>query len=101
MIPISKPLIDESEIKNVVEVLKSGILTSGEWVRKLEEEFAKYIGVKYAVATTNGTTALDIALKALDVKITPRTKAIIGVHLFGHPFDLTSSALKGEDPHKL
>ena len=68
MISISKPLIDESEIKNVVGVLKSGILASGEWVKRFEEEFAKYIGVKYAVATTSGTTALDIALKALDVK---------------------------------
>ena len=135
MIPIiAKPSIDSQEIENVVEVLKSGMLASGEWTRRFESEFADYIGTKYAVTTTSGTTALDIALKALDIergdevivpdftfiatanavlfqnarpvfvdvdeetfaidpgdvveKISSRTKAVIGVHLFGHPFDV-------------
>jgi len=63
MIPLSKPLTDDSEIKNVMEVFKSGMLASGEWVSRFEDEFREYVGTKYAVATSNGTVALDIALK--------------------------------------
>ena len=133
MISLCKPIIGDQEANNVLEVLKSGILASGEWVKRFEEEFSRYIGTNYAVANSNGTVALDIALKALDLKegdevivpdftfiatanavlfqggkpvfadidketfnfdpedvtrkITSKTKAIIGVHLFGHPFD--------------
>jgi len=68
VIQILKPLIDEIEIKNVVEVLKSGMLASGERVNNFEDAFADYTGTKYAIATTSGTTALGIALKALDIR---------------------------------
>ena len=68
MIPIAKPIIEDDEINAVVRVLKSGVLAQGEEVKKFEEEFAKYIGTKYAVAVSNGTTALDIILKAIGVK---------------------------------
>lgn len=67
MIPIAKPVIQDEEIKNVVNVLKSGILAQGKWVSEFEQHFSDYIGVKYAVATINGTSALDIALKALKI----------------------------------
>ncbi len=67
-IPLSKPCLGEEEKKAVNEVLDSGFLAQGENVRKFEEEFARYVGVKEAVATSNGTTALFVALKALGVK---------------------------------
>ena len=49
MIPISKPLLDEAEIKNVTEVLKSGMLASGTWVNNFENAFAGYVGLKHAI----------------------------------------------------
>ncbi|AHF81258.1 DegT/DnrJ/EryC1/StrS family aminotransferase [Thermococcus paralvinellae] len=67
-IPIAKPLIGDEEINAVIEVLKSGMLASGKEVEAFEREFAEYLGAKYGIATCNGTTALDVALKALKIK---------------------------------
>ncbi len=67
MIPIAKPLIGEEEKQAVLEVLESGILAQGPRVQALEEAFAKYCGVRYAVATSSGTTALHVALLAHDI----------------------------------
>lgn len=64
MIPIAKPLIGEEEKKAVLEVLESGIIAQGPRVKAFEEEFARMCGVKYAIATTSGTTALHVALLA-------------------------------------
>lgn len=66
-IPIAKPLLGQEELEAIREVLKSGVLTQGEKIRLFERNFANYIGVKHAVAVSNGTTALDTALKALKV----------------------------------
>ncbi|MBI2085896.1 DegT/DnrJ/EryC1/StrS family aminotransferase [Candidatus Daviesbacteria bacterium] len=68
LIPIAKPIIDQKEIDEVVSVLKSGELSSGKWVEKFEDEFAKFIKVKYAVAVSSGTTALYLALLALGIE---------------------------------
>jgi len=65
MIPIAKPLLGREELEAVREVFESGQLVQGKKVRLFEEAFAKYIGVKHAVAVLNGTIALDLALKAL------------------------------------
>ena len=135
-IPIAKPIIGDEEIKAVEMVLKSGMLAQGESVKRFEDEFASYLGVKNAVAVNNGTVALDLAIKALGLKpggeiitpaftfiatancalyqglrpvfadvdertfnidpddlqkkITSRTRAVVGVHLYGHPFDLAA-----------
>ncbi len=142
MIPIAKPWIGEEEKKEVEKVLDSGYLASGEWVKKFEREFADYIGVKYALATTNGTQALILALESIDVrnkevlvpsftfiasatsviraggrpifvdidertytidindlkkKITNKTKAIIAVHLYGHPANMDEIMEIAED----
>jgi len=71
MIPINKPIIGELEIKFVLEALRSGILTGrgggGPFARKFEEEFAKFVKVKYALATSSGTAALHMALVAAGV----------------------------------
>jgi len=64
MIPIAKPLIGEEEKRAVMEVLDSGVLAQGPKVAAFEEAFARMVGVKYAVATSSGTTALHTALLA-------------------------------------
>lgn len=67
-IPLSRPIIGEEEKKAVLEVLESGQLAQGEQVASFEREFAEYIGTKEAVATSSGTAALFVALKALGVQ---------------------------------
>jgi dTDP-4-amino-4,6-dideoxygalactose transaminase len=64
MIPISKPSIGLEEEQAVLEVLRSGILAQGARVKDLENVFAQYIGVKHAIATNSGTSALYVALLA-------------------------------------
>jgi perosamine synthetase len=67
VIPIAKPQIGNEEIQAVTDVLKSGMLAQGKIVEKLEQEFASYIGVKYAIATNSGTSALHTALAAVGI----------------------------------
>lgn len=64
MIPISKPIIGENEMRAVQNVLESGMLAQGARVADFECAFAEYTNVKHAIATSNGTTALHIALLA-------------------------------------
>lgn len=52
----------------VLEVLRSGNYIMGENVKAFENEFAEYMGVKYAVSCGNGTDALHIALRAAGIK---------------------------------
>jgi dTDP-4-amino-4,6-dideoxygalactose transaminase len=132
-IPIARPVLGEVEAKAVVDVLNSGMLTQGEAVKKFEDDFSHYLGIRNSIAVSNGTVALDLALKALGLqpgdevispaftfiatanailyqgakpvfadvdsrmfnidpqdlqkKVTSKTKAVIGVHLYGQPFD--------------
>ncbi|HUW95653.1 MAG TPA: DegT/DnrJ/EryC1/StrS family aminotransferase [Anaerolineae bacterium] len=64
MIPISKPLIGKEEIEAVIGVLESGQLAQGPRVLEFEEHFAAFCGVRHAIATSSGTTALVAALLA-------------------------------------
>ena len=61
-IPIAKPVFGKEEINAVKEVLESGIVASGPKTKAFEKSFAEYVGVEEAVAVTNGTVALDVAL---------------------------------------
>jgi len=79
-IPIAKPVLGREELEAVRKVFESGILVQGEKVRLFEEEFAKYVNVKDAVAVANGTMALDAALKAL--KIGPGDEVITSAFSF-------------------
>jgi len=62
MIPLVDPPIGERERNRVAEVISSGQLADGPEVRAFESAFAEFCGTEYAVATSNGTTALHAAL---------------------------------------
>lgn len=62
MIQISKPLMEEEEKNIVCKVLSEGMLASGEYVTEFESRFSNYLGCRYSVCTSNGTTALHAAL---------------------------------------
>jgi dTDP-4-amino-4,6-dideoxygalactose transaminase len=133
-IPISKPNLGEREIAAVSEVIRGGMIAQGPKVAEFEARFAEMLGVKHAIATNNGTTALTVALMAHDLGsedevivpsfsffatassvlasgakpvfadidphsfnldpqaaeavITPKTRAIMPVHLYGQPADM-------------
>jgi len=67
-IPFERPSIGKEEIKAVTKVLKSGWLTMGPETQAFEEEFAKYVGAKHAIAVNSATSGLFLALKALGIK---------------------------------
>lgn len=134
-IPISKPFIGAREKELVLEALNSGWVSSiGKYIDQFEANFARYCGTEYALAVSNGTTGLHLALASLGLQagdeviipdltfvatanaiaytgatpvladidpdtlcidaasvkslITAKTKAIIPVHLYGHPADM-------------
>jgi perosamine synthetase len=134
-IPVAEPDIGQEELYNINEAVKSGWISSkGRFIVEFEEKFSKYSSAKFGVSTSNGTTALHLALAALDIKagdeviiptltfiacanvvrytgakpvfvdshpdywcidpgkieekITDKTKAIMPVHLYGHPCDM-------------
>src|SRR5437867_11349401 len=63
-IPIARPLLGEEELAGVREVLASGMLAQGAKVEAFEKAFAKALDRKHAIAVTNGTAALHVALLA-------------------------------------
>ncbi len=65
---IARPYIDDSDIKGVVEVLKSGWLSLGPKYLQFEADIAKYVGSKYAIAVSNGTVALHLGVRALGLE---------------------------------
>jgi perosamine synthetase len=67
MIPYGGHYIDEDDIKAVVDLLRSGILTQGPTVSAFERTVAEYVGAKYAVAVSSGTAALHLAVLAAGV----------------------------------
>ena len=134
-IPISKPFIGAREKELVLDALNSGWVSSiGKYIDEFEGNFARYCGTEYALAVSNGTTGLHLALASLNLQpgdeviipdltfvatanavaytgarpiladieadtlcidpasvkslISKRTKAIIPVHLYGHPADM-------------
>ena len=126
--------LEEEIISAVRQVLRRGDFVLGEMLRRFEEQFAAYIGVRHAVGVANGTAALRLALlslgigpgdevivpahtfvatvsavihagarpvlvdvtadtylidtEAVEQAITPRTRAIIPVHLYGQPAEM-------------
>ncbi|HEX7453175.1 MAG TPA: DegT/DnrJ/EryC1/StrS family aminotransferase [Polyangiaceae bacterium] len=67
-IPVCEPNLGGRELEYVTKAVSGGwISSSGSYVGEFEREFAKYLGVPYAVTTTSGTTALHLALVAAGI----------------------------------
>jgi len=66
LIPYGHQSIDDEDIQSVIEVLKSDWLTTGPTVDLFERELASYISARHTIAVNSGTSALDIAVQALD-----------------------------------
>lgn len=66
-IPLCRPDITQLELDYVTEVLRSGQLSLGPRVAQFEEKFAAYLGVRHAIAVNSGTSALHLAVRALDI----------------------------------
>ncbi len=66
-IPYGRHEIDDDDIAAVVAVLRSDWLTTGPMVERFEGAFAAYVGVSHAVAVSNGTAALHLAMLAADI----------------------------------
>lgn len=64
-IPLCLPSIGDSEIEEVTRVLRSNQLSLGPVLTRFEEQFASYIGTKYAVAASSGTAALHMGVRAM------------------------------------
>ena len=67
MIPITRPSLGDEEVAAAAEVIRSGWLTQGERVAQFESAVAQYVGAKHAVAVSNCTTALHLALVAAGI----------------------------------
>ncbi|WP_198959210.1 DegT/DnrJ/EryC1/StrS family aminotransferase [Bradyrhizobium canariense] len=138
-IPISQPSIGVREKELVLAAVESGWVSSiGRFIDEFENSFARYCGTEFAIAVSNGTTGLHLALAAfgigpgdevivpdltfvatanavaytgakpvladvdpetlcidpgsVEALITPRTKAVMPVHLYGHPADMDAIA---------
>ena len=134
-IPVAEPHLGAKELLYVSECVLTGWVSSaGKFIAQFEEMFAAFCGTPYAIATSSGTSALHLAVRALDIgpgdevivptlsfiatatavtytgarpvfvdseretwnidpeliehAVTKHTKAIIPVHLFGHPANM-------------
>ncbi|MDP1393426.1 LegC family aminotransferase [Lysinibacillus capsici] len=68
-VPLHEPTFNEKEVEYVTDCIETGWVSSvGAYVTRFEEDLAKFVGVKRAVAVVNGTASLHIALKAVGVK---------------------------------
>jgi len=80
LIPLCDPDMSQAELDAVLEVLQSASISSGEAVEAFEEAFARYLGRKYAVATSSGTMGLMLVLDAYGLG--PGTEVIASPHSF-------------------
>ncbi len=147
-VPIANPVLDGNELNYVSQCIKTSWISSkGKFVRQFEEMFSDLVGLPNALAVSNGTVALHLALEALGIgkgdevivpdltfaatinaviytgatpvladvdkdtwglsadtirtKITSKTKAIIPVHLYGHPCEIYGIQKLAEDNNLL
>ncbi len=67
-IPLVRPMIAEEEVEAASRVLRSRMLAQGAIAADFERKFAHYLGVNEAITISNGTAALDVALKSIGIK---------------------------------
>jgi perosamine synthetase len=136
-VPVSAPRVGEKEVRLVARAIREGWVSSrGPFVDAFERRFSRWIGTSSGISTSSGTTALHLALAALEIgpgdevilpdftmvacanavlysgarpvfvdvdpqtwtiapelvarKINARTRAIMPVHLYGHPAEMDS-----------
>ena len=73
MIPVTNPHAQYLKNKKAIDlavkkVFQNKIYINGEQTKQLEKNFAGYIGTKYAIGVANGTDAIEIALRSLNIK---------------------------------
>ena len=66
-IHIAQPLLNQDEINAITRVVKSGMIACGPETKLFEEEFAEFVGARFACAVNNGTAALSLALFACGI----------------------------------
>ena len=68
-VPVNEPYLFGNEKKYLLKCLKDGFVSSsGRFVKKFEEKFAKRVNRKFAISVSNGTAALQLAFEALNLK---------------------------------
>jgi dTDP-4-amino-4,6-dideoxygalactose transaminase len=67
-LPFSIPTIEEEEIREVVDSLQSGWITTGPKVKRFEDDFKSYVGAPFAVPLSSATAGLHLALIAMGIK---------------------------------
>jgi dTDP-4-amino-4,6-dideoxygalactose transaminase len=77
-------MIDTDDIRAVSKVLSSGHISQGEEVRLFESKLARFVGTRYAVAVSSGTSALHVALMGLNVR--PGDEVIIPSYVCASPY---------------
>jgi dTDP-4-amino-4,6-dideoxygalactose transaminase len=83
-VPFHRPCLGPDEEREVIEVLRSGWITTGPKAKRFEQEFAAYVGARYAVAVAHCTGALHLALYALGIGA--------GDEVITTPFTFTATA---------
>ena len=83
-IPIAAPLLTDDDKRRVLEVLDSGHLVAGRWVRQFERAFSAYLGAVHGAATSSGSAALEVAFQAAGIGP--------GARVVTTPFSFVSSA---------
>ena len=67
-IPYGRQFIDSFDIKSVVNSLKEDLITTGNYVKKFEKSFSKFLKVKFAISTSSGTSAIHLAFMSINLK---------------------------------
>src|SRR5512138_2977017 len=68
MIPVNEPLLGQRELEYVTECLHTGWISSaGRFIEEFEQKWADYCGMKYGIAVSNGTTALQVAARSINL----------------------------------
>jgi len=67
MIPISMPKLNKTEQRLAIDAIKSGYIAHGKYIEEFEQKFSKFCNREYGVTCSNGTTALYLAIKSLDL----------------------------------